>query len=97
MTDNIRIPRRLPIEHYLPFVGKTLLAQCDPEPVPLTLVSADGAASYSVTLRSSPEALLVDGIYVLSAPGFGDEPVFLSSFIAPGGGEPGYYYQAIYN
>lgn len=104
MTDT-PIPRSVPMEQFQPFVGRVLEAHCDPEHVPLTVVSVDPTlalsplqkASYNVLLRSAPDQLLMDGVYVLSAPGFGSEPVFLSACLAPMTGEPGYYYQVIFN
>lgn len=104
MTDT-PIPRRVPMEQFEPFVGRVLEAHCDPEHVPLMLVSVDPRLTasplqqpaYSVLLRSAADQLLMDGVYVLSAAGFGREPVFLSSCLAPQGGEPGYYYQVVFN
>lgn len=104
MTD-IPIPRRVPIEQFQPHVGRVLEAHCDPEHVPLVVVSVDPSLvassfehpAYNVLLRSAPDQLLMDGIYVLSAREFGSEPVFLSNCLAPRSGEPGYYYQVVFN
>lgn len=93
------------IEEFLPLVGEWMLADCDPEPVKIRLLSATPLADhfkgdrppFVLTFFSPPHAQLLEGGYVLRCGQFGPDIVYISSLIPPHGGEAGFYYQAVFN
>lgn len=93
------------LEEFTPLVGRTILADCTPTPVSLTLIEAVSSRhpgntdrpSFSLLFRSAPDALLVSGAYAIRCGNFGPEVIHLSPTLQPRGAEPGYYYQAIFN
>ena len=93
------------LDEFLPYVGREFLADGAPATVALTLVEAKslpdtGVADrppFNLLFRSTPDILLVSGIYALQTGGFGPNAVYISPIIAPPRSEPGYYYQAVFN
>ncbi len=104
MTDTL-LPRSMVLEEFTPLVGNWFLADCAPQAVEIRLVGAAAGRvhdtstrpSFSLTFYTGPETLLQDGIYRLRCGSFGPDLIHISSLVAPQGGEPGYYYQAIFN
>lgn len=105
MTDTQPLPRQIKIEEFLPLVGQTFDVHCDPKNVPLKLVEAtpgrqrafDDRPPFTLIFHSSPDILLVDGLYVVKCGNFGPDSVFIAPTIAQPGAPPGYYYQAVFN
>lgn len=105
MSETPLLPRPMVLEEFMPLVDKWFLADCVPQPVEIQLVGAspgrvhDASARppFALTFFTSPETLLQDGIYALRCESFGPDLVHISSLVAPLAGEPGYYYQAIFN
>ena len=97
--------RTMTLDEFLPLVGKRMVADCTPDEVPLTLVEAspsrttpgDVRPPFLLIFRSDLNALLTDGIYTVTGPGFGPDYIAITSLIAPRNGSPGYYYQAVFN
>ena len=105
MADPQPLPRQIPIEEFLPLVGKAFEVKCDPANVSLTLTEAipgrhrafDDRPPYTLIFHSAPQILLVDGLYVMTCGAFGPDTIFISPIIAAPGSAPGYYYQAVFN
>jgi hypothetical protein len=103
MTDLSQ--RILKLDDFIPYVGQLFEANCDPAPVAIRLVEASPLADYGASERAPfilifhtpPETLLMSGHYQLRTASFPLSPVYLSDMLAPLGGEPGYYYQAVFN
>lgn len=104
MTDTPP-PRPIHIDEFLPLVGRTLDADCDPRSVALELVSATPTVNHAklerlpfiLILRAAPETVLVSGTYVFSGHGFGPDVIDIIQIAAPASGAPGNYYQAVFN
>ena len=105
MKNDSIIPRDPHLDEFLPFVGQTIWADCDPAPVPLALIEATPLVNragltrppFLLVFRSAPEALLVSADYVLRNERFGPDRVSLTQMARPSSGPPGHYYQAIFN
>jgi hypothetical protein len=105
MTDTAPLPRQIKIEEFLPLIGQVFDVKCDPKNVSLTLTEAtpgrqrafDDRPPFTLIFHSSPNILLVDGLYVMTCGGFGPDSVFIVPTIAHPGAAPGYYYQAVFN
>lgn len=105
MSDAVPLPRIIAIEEFLPLVSQRLQAACDPEPVLLDLVSATPLVNHArlarppflLIFRSAPDALLVEGSYVMRAPGFGPDQVYIAPIAPPADAAPGRYYQSVMN
>lgn len=105
MTDSVPLPRSLHLEEFTPLVGHTLIADCDPRPVDLHLVEASPLVNraglerppFILILRSAPDAVLISGSYVLRGDAFGPDPIDIAQIAPPLSGEPGHYYQAVFN
>ena len=102
---NDPVHRPMTLDEFLPLVGKRMMARCTPDEVPLTLVEASPSRTrfdadkppFILIFRSDLDALLVDGIYVVSADGFGPDYIAITSLMTPRTRPPGYYYQAVFN
>lgn len=105
MTDGMPLPRMIAFEEFAPLVGGTFMADCDPQAVALELVEATPLINrarlerppFILIFRSAPDALLMDGHYVLRGRGFGPDQVQISRMMMPGENPPGHYYQAVFN
>ncbi|THD34763.1 MAG: hypothetical protein E7773_13955 [Sphingomonas sp.] len=105
MTDTQPLPRQIKIEEFLPLVDKTFEVHCDPRNVHLTLIKAipgrqrafDDRPPFTLIFHSTPDILLVDGLYVMKSAGFGPDSIFIAPTVAAPGAAPGYYYQAVFN
>lgn len=99
------LPRPIQLAEFTPLVGETLTADCDPRPVTLHLVEASPLANYAkldrppfiLIFRSAPDAMLVSGTYVMRGKGFGPDVIDIGQIASPSTGEPGHYYQAVFN
>ncbi|MES3101661.1 DUF6916 family protein [Sphingomonas faeni] len=102
---SLPLPRTIHIEEFAPLVGQVLLANCDPQPVALDVVEVTPLVNHAklerppfiLILRSGPDAMLVTGTYALKGTGFGPDQVHLSQIAAPLQGQPGHYYQSVFN
>ncbi len=105
MTATPPLPRPIRLEEFTPLIGKPLLADCDPNAVALHLVEATALRDHGqverppfiLIFRSSLSALLTTGIYTMRGDGFGPDLIQISQIAAPFAGEPGHYYQAVFN
>lgn len=105
MENSTLLPRPMVLDEFTPFVGRTLLADCNPRPAELTLVEASPLRhqfdrtrlSFIAIFRSSCDILLMSGNYVMRAAGFGPAVIYISQISAPQGAPDGHYYQAIFN
>lgn len=105
MTDSMPLPRPIHLSELTPLVGKTLRAECDPQPVPLELVEASPLANHArldrppfiLIFRSAPDAVLTAGSYVMRGEGFGPDLIDIAQTVTPNTAAPGHYYQAVFN
>lgn len=105
MTDGMPLPRPIALAEFTPLVGQVFTADCDPEAVPLELVEAAPLINrarlerspFILIFRSAPDALLVEGHYVLRSRNFGPAQVHIGPVLMPGEHQPGHYYQAVFN
>lgn len=105
MTNDSTLPRVLHLDEFVPFVGQTLWADCDPAPVPLALIEATPLMNragldrppFLLVFRSAPEALLMSAEYVMRGERFGPVRISLMQLARPSAGSPGHYYQAVFN
>ncbi len=102
---NNLLPRIMTLDEFTPLVGYTFIAECDPAPIGITLVEASALRKnlklerppFILIFRSPLTAQLIAGAYVLRCGEWGPGLIDLNSLIAPQGGQPGYYYQAIFS
>ncbi|HEX4848134.1 MAG TPA: hypothetical protein VFV30_08315 [Novosphingobium sp.] len=105
MADDDILHRPMVLDEFLPLVGRQFLANCDPAEVELTLVEASPLKDRGVTDRppfilvfhTPPEAMLVEGSYVMRCGGWGPDRISIWPTMPPRPAEPGYYYQAVFN
>lgn len=105
MADAPPFPRSISIDEFIPLLGRVLSADCDPRSVDLHLVEATPLVNHAridrppfiLILRSSPDARLVSGGYVLRGNGFGPDLVDIMQIARPAAAAPGHYYQALFN
>ncbi len=105
MTNSVPLPRPIHLGEFTPLVGHALMADCDPQLVALQLVEASPLINHAkldrppfiLIFRSAPDAVLVSGSYVMRGDGFGPERIDIAQIARPLSGEPGHYYQAIFN
>lgn len=105
MTNSTPIPRAIHLGEFTPLVGGAFMADCDPQAVALQLMEASPLVNHArldrppfiLTFRSAPEAMLMSGTYVLRGVGFGPDLIDLGQIARPLSGEPGHYYQAVFN
>ena len=98
-------PRLMTMDEFLPLVGQVLLADCNPKPAELKLVEARplldrGLAPrppFQLIFRSSPEILLVAGIYAMRCGEWGPELIYVEQMASLGFTEAGHFYQAVFN
>lgn len=93
------------LDEFLPLVGQQFVADCEPAPIELTLVEAsplraNAAADrppFILIFHTPPETILADGNYRLHCGAWGPDHISIWSTPAPPAGQPGYYYQAVFN
>lgn len=99
------IHRPIGIEEFLPLVGRMFDVDCTPNTVAIKLIDAMPSRPsgipdhlpFSLTFYSTPDTLLVDGMYTMKCGSFGPDIIFINAIAAPFRAEPGYYYQATFN
>jgi hypothetical protein len=104
-TMTATIPRPMILEEFTPLLGKEFRADCSPGEVPLVLTEAYPLKDRGITtrppfmliFRSPPEAVLIEGSYVMKCGGWGPEMIHIAQIVAPLNAEPGHYYQALFN
>ncbi|WP_240663679.1 hypothetical protein [Sphingomonas sp. UV9] len=105
MINSVPLPRPIHLGEFTPLVGHALMADCDPQPVALQLVEASPLINHAkldrppfiLIFRSAPDAMLMPGSYVLRGGGFGPDLIDIGRIARPLAGEPGHYYQAVFN
>jgi|HubBroStandDraft_1064217.scaffolds.fasta_scaffold393231_2 hypothetical protein len=93
------------IGEFAPMVGQTLLADCSPKPVEITLVSAQPLTNYAglerppfvLVFRTPPEVLLVMGTYAMRCGEWGPDLIYIEQMSSPTPGDTAHYYQAVFN
>jgi hypothetical protein len=98
-------PRPMYLGEFTPMVGRSLLADCNPEPVELKLVSAEplrdrGAVErppFILIFRTPPEIQLLAGIYAMKCGEWGPDLIYIEQTIAPDPKDNGHFYQAVFN
>ncbi|MGU3392474.1 DUF6916 family protein [Sphingomonas sp. M1A8_2b] len=96
--------RAIAIDEFIPMVGRTLLADCDPCVAELVLVAVhphdrqiSARISFTLVFRSESEIQLVTGMYRLRSRNFGPDTVYIEPMIPPCDAVRGNYYQAVFN
>jgi hypothetical protein len=97
--------RPMLIEEFTPLVGRAFSADCEPKSVDIQLVEASPLRANAMAPRppfilifyTSPEVALVEGAYVLRCGQWGPDLISIWPTMAPPNGEPGHYYQAVFN
>jgi hypothetical protein len=107
MSNDEIIPRPIHLQEFVPMVGQVLLADCNPRPAELLLVSATPLKQHATMIerlpftlifRSKAEVQLVEATYRLRCGEWGPELVHLIPVAKPMGTDtPGHYYQAVFN
>lgn len=105
MSNQDLLPRPIALDEFMPMVGQNLLADCNPNPVEIKLVSAKPMPNLSgverhpfiLMFRTPPEVLLVAGIYAMKCGEWGPDLIYIERTMSPDPKDPGYYYQAVFN
>jgi hypothetical protein len=105
MSNADLIPRPMTLDEFTPMVGQNLLADCNPKPVELKLVSAEPLrhlapverAPFILIFRTPPEVLLVTGIYAMRCGEWGPDLIYIERTMAPDPKDDGCFYQAVFN
>ena len=107
MNDDEIIPRAIHLHEFAPMVGEVLLADCQPRPAELVLVSATPLTHHATFIErlpfvlifhSKPEVQLVEAGYLLRCGEWGPELVYIIPIARPMDSDvPGHYYQAVFN
>ncbi|MFM5894147.1 MAG: DUF6916 family protein [Novosphingobium sp.] len=105
MSDDSVLHRPMVLDEFAPLVGHRFVAHCDPAVVELTLLEASPLKDRGLTERppfilmfhTPPEAMLVEGSYVMRCGAWGPDRISISPTLAPLQADPGYYYQAVFN
>lgn len=105
MAEPEILPRPMVLEEFLPLVGRAFVAHCEPAEIEIALVEAAPLKDRGLTsrppfiliFRTPPEALLVEGSYVLRCGSWGPDRISIWPTIAPHQAAPGHYYQAVFN
>ena len=106
MIDSSILPRPMYIHEFEPLVGQLFEVNCDPKIALLTLISVTPAkysidplrTAFTLIFHSSPEILLVMGIYAMRAPGLEPAMIYIEQTTPPAtAAARGYYYQAVFN
>ena len=97
--------RPMVLEEFAPLVGEQFVADCEPANIEIKLVEASPLRDFGrlerppfiLIFHTPPEYMLGDGNYILRCGKWGPDRVSIWSTVPPGGAEPGYYYQAVFN
>ncbi|WP_430438757.1 DUF6916 family protein [Methylosinus trichosporium] len=98
-------PRPMTLDEFVPMIGQILLADCNPSPAALELVSAKPLTNHGLTarppfhlvFRSAPEVLLLPGVYAMRCGEWGPDAIYIEQMASLGFDAPGHYYQAVFN
>jgi len=90
---------------FTPMVGQHLLADCNPKPVELKLVSAEPLRHlapierppFILIFRSPPEIQLLAGMYAMKCGEWGPNLIYIEQTIPPDPKDDGHFYQAVFN
>jgi hypothetical protein len=93
------------LEEFTPMVGQNLLADCNPKPVELKLMSATPLAHlapierppFLLIFRTPPEVLLLTGTYAMKCGEWGPDLIYIERTMSPDLKDDGIYYQAVFN
>ena len=99
------LPRPMTLDEFTPMVGLNLLADCNPKPVELKLVSAKPLphlapierAPFILVFRSPAEIVLVTGIYAMKFGEWGPDLIYIEEMMTPDLNDNGHFYQAVFN
>jgi len=104
MTQAYVSTRAIVIDEFVPMVGLTILADCDPCVAELVLVAVhphdrqvSARVSFTLVFRSVPGIQLLAGMYRLRCRNFGPDIVYIEPMIPPREAARGNYYQAVFN
>ena len=105
MSNAELLPRPIALAEFMPMVGQTLLADCNPKPVELKLVEAKPLPNlaqierhpFILLFRSPPEILLVAGIYAMKCGEWGPDLIYIEKTMSPDPKDDGHFYQAVFN
>ena len=93
------------LDEFMPMVGQTLLADCNPKPVEITLTSAVPLTNHArierppfiLVFRTPPEIVLVAGIYAMKCGEWGPDLIYIEEMAPPDITDKGHFYQAVFN
>jgi hypothetical protein len=93
------------LAEFMPMVGQTLLADCNPQPVELLLTQARPLTNHAgldrppfiLVFRTPPEIQLVAGVYAMKCGEWGPDLIYIEQTIAPDPKDKGHFYQAVFN
>jgi hypothetical protein len=99
------VPRPMYLAEFMPMVGQTLLADCNPKPVELKLTEAKPLPDrgqierppFILIFRTPPEIVLVAGIYAMKCGEWGPDLIYIEETISPDPKDKGHFYQAVFN
>lgn len=99
------LPRPMVLEEFSSLVGEEFTFDCTPAPIKLRLIEAEPLLDrgdmprppFILVFRSSPDIMLLDGLYTVSHTQLASAPIAIGSLVVAPGSEPGHYYQAIFN
>jgi hypothetical protein len=105
MTDSEIAFRPMLLEEFTPLIGKVFTAECEPKSVDIRLVEAyplhdspmASRPPFMLIFHTPIEVLLVDGSYILRCGHWGPDRISIGCAMATPDGEPGHYYQAVFN
>lgn len=99
-------PRSMVLSEFAPLVGHNFRVNTSPDELEIDLVEAKAMQPNSMAerppflliFRSSPDAVLMAGSYVMKAKGFGPDLIYISQTNPPPGDRSGHhFYQAVFN
>ena len=99
------LPRPMAIDEFMPMVGQTLLANCNPQPVEIKLVEAAPLPNlaklerhpFILIFHTPPEIQLLAGVYAMKCGEWGPDLIYIEEMVAPDLKQPGHFYQAVFN
>lgn len=99
------LPRPMTLDEFKPMVGQSLLADCNPQPVELKLVSAEPLphlapierAPFILIFRTPAEVVLITGTYAMKCGEWGPDLIYIERMVSPDPKDNGCFYQAVFN
>jgi hypothetical protein len=93
------------LDEFLPMLRQNLLADCDPQPVELTLTEARPLPNHAkldrhpflLIFRTPPEILLLTGIYAMRCGEWGPDLIYIEQTASPDLKDKAHFYQAVFN